>query len=207
MDKMRWFIIGNLIGFGVLICGIGINESLKHRAAVQGTDQPADTEKQTETQTGIQTGKQSSNPIDKASNIITSNSSPANSGTSGSSALSSSTPSSSIPSLSIPSLGTPKRAVPKSAVNGVAMSNTSNASEDNSIDVANDNVSTVGRVVTTRDISKGTILHAGDVEIRQVDVKKACKDGLTKFDEALGMTTRIDLVEGEMVQLTDVEAK
>jgi flagella basal body P-ring formation protein FlgA len=50
-------------------------------------------------------------------------------------------------------------------------------------------------------------LHAGDIELRQVDVKLASKDGLTKFDMALGFKTRIDLVEGEMIEPSDLQTR
>jgi len=183
MDKMRWFIIGNLIGFGVLICGIGINEGLKHRATEQTTDQP--TEQQTDKQKDKKSGQHSpsAEQTGAATEAATGTDTGTNTGT---------------------EAGEDARASSSGDSKG---SSVNSQARKSSVANKENGVKTEGRLVTTRDISKGTILHAGDVELRQVDVKRASKDGLTIFDTALGHKTRIDLVEGEMLQPADLEAK
>jgi flagella basal body P-ring formation protein FlgA len=182
MEKMRWFIIGNVIGFGVLIFGIGINESIKHKAAEQPADKQASPA--TDQQSGNQTTQntQASQQASASTGVVTA----ANS------------------SATMP--GNTKDANDaKDAKNARSAQNSSDGT--NSDSGTEDNVKTEARLVTTRDINKGTILHAGDIELRQVDVKRASKDGLTKFDMALGYKTRIDLIEGEMLQPTDLETR
>jgi flagella basal body P-ring formation protein FlgA len=186
MEKMRWFIIGNVIGFGVLIFGIGINESIKHKAAEQPTDRQASPA--TDQQSGSQTGQNTpaSQQASASTGITTGVATGANS--------SATTPG-----------NTRDANDAKYAKNARSAQNSSDRT--NSESATEDNVKTEARLVTTRDINKGTILHAGDIELRQVDVKRASKDGLTKFDMALGYKTRIDLIEGEMLQPTDLETR
>ena len=127
MDKMRWFIIGNLIGFAVLLGGVALNNSFRHNEA-----SPARTESET--------------PKD---------------------------------ALAVP------------------------ASEPK----VEEGLDTTSRLVTTRDISKGTILQAGDVELHSVQLKRAKAEGFTDVETALGCKTKVDLVEGEILQPFDLEKK
>jgi flagella basal body P-ring formation protein FlgA len=188
MEKMRWFIIGNLIGFGVLIVGIGINESIKQKALEPSTDKQSQT---TDQRSASQTSQS----------------------TSGSQQTSASAGVATGPSTHVDTPGDvnhakdstdttdskdpkdPKDADQNSPEGTVSASDTGN------------NVKTEARLVTTRDINKGTILHAGDIELRQVDGKLARKVGLTKFDTALGFKTRIELIEGEMLEPSDLETR
>ena len=134
MEKMRWFIVGNLIGFALLFGGIALNDRLKH------DDSNADK------------SNESSNPNDQPAKTDA-NSEP-------------------VP--------------PPSVEEGYDKET---------------------RLVTTRDISKGTVLQPSDVELRQVRLKHGKPDGFIEVDTALGRKTRIDLVEGEMLQPVDLEKK
>jgi flagella basal body P-ring formation protein FlgA len=184
MEKMRWFIIGNLIGFGVLIVGIGINESVKQKAAEPQADQQRS--QTIDQRTVSQTGQKPSSSQQSDAPAVTA---------SGSSAHAASPGKGSENSNSATNAEDGQEAAQHSA-NGTA-----------SVAGTNDKVKTTARLVTTRDISRGTVLHAGDIELRQVDVKLASKDGLTKFDMALGFKTRIDLVEGEMIEPSDLQTR
>lgn len=141
MEKMRWFIIGNLIGFAILFCGIAVRERMKdsseHSQAAM-TDTPASTTSKS------QAGK-SSEPKDDS---------------------------------------------------------TSSASEPESA-----NEPEASGLVTTRDITKGTTLHAGDVALRKIDQKHVKANGFTDVESALGRKTKVDLVEGEVLQTVDLEKK
>jgi flagella basal body P-ring formation protein FlgA len=190
MEKMRWFIIGNVIGFGVLIFGIGINESIKHKAAEQPTDRQASPA--TDQQSGSQTGQNT--PASQQARASTGITTGITTGVATGADSSATTPG-----------NTRDANDAKDAKNARSAQNSSDRT--NSDSATEDNVKTEARLVTTRDINKGTILHAGDIELRQVDVKRASKDGLTKFDMALGYKTRIDLIEGEMLQPTDLETR
>ena len=141
MQKMRWFIIGNLIGFAILFCGIAVKERNK-----DGSDQstPAATEAAPSGSTGTTTFSESQPPaVDEAKS--------------------------------------------ESAQNADA-----NSGEG---------------LVTTRDITKGTTLHAGDVELRKIDRKHIKADGFSTVENALGLKTKVDLVEGEVLQTSDLESK
>ena len=191
MEKMRWFIIGNLIGFGVLIVGIGINESIKQKAFEPSTDKPPQTTDQrpgsqtSQTPSGSQPASASAEGATGSSTHVdtpgdVNSSKDAKDGTDGTDAK---------------DAKDAKDAAQNSPDGTVSASGTGS------------NVKTEARLVTTRDINKGTILHAGDIELRPVDGKLARKVGLTKFDMALGFKTRIDLIEGEMLEPSDLETR
>ncbi|HEY9754968.1 MAG TPA: SAF domain-containing protein [Oculatellaceae cyanobacterium] len=140
MEKMRWFIIGNLIGFAILFCGIAVRERMKDSEQ----SQTATTDTSASSASRSQTGESSESKNDS----------------------------------------------------------TSSASEPGSA-----NESEASGLVTTRDITKGTTLHAGDVALRKIDQKHVKANGFTDVESALGRKTKVDLVEGEVLQTVDLEKK
>jgi flagella basal body P-ring formation protein FlgA len=142
MQKMRWFIIGNLIGFAILFCGIAAKEKAKYGG--------------------------------EKTSAATSDASPA-------------TPADASSSVTAPAGDQSKPAAEPSQ----------SADEANSAD----------GLVTARDITKGTILHAGDVDLRKIDRKHIKAGGFSEVESALGRKTKVDLVEGEVLQTSDLESK
>ena len=195
MDKMRYFIIGNLIGFGLLIVGIGLNEAIKHRG------QPSSADHATQNPVDFK-------PVDGTAVDSTANATAAAATGATEAPVVTAEPSENKHENGVNKNEKDKAALLKSKTNNQVSkvdSEENSFSGDKSATIAPAAVKTEKRLVTTRDISKGTILHPGDVELRQVDAKRATKDGLTSFDKALGEKTRIDLVEGEMLQPADLE--
>ncbi len=54
-------------------------------------------------------------------------------------------------------------------------------------------------VFVTHDVALGTVLAAGDVEIRDVPIDLAPRDAVTNLDNAVGRIIKVDLTQGEMV--------
>ncbi len=143
MEKMRWFVIGNLVGLSLLILGIAAREYWRTSTFAFGGAAKSST-----VQTAKKTGSGATVPESKAA--------------------------------------------PVSATDNEESSDTAAT------------VPSVRILAASRDIAKGTKLIAGDVILRDVSPKHALAKALTSEREALGKTTKVDLVEGELIRLEDL---
>lgn len=177
MDKMRWFIIGNLIGFAVLIGGIALNDSFRQNSQESSSSDNTSSDNRS---------SYSKNVVSPSATTTDSTRTSAAGATPQSQR--GTTPSSSPPSTNV------------NPVTATSDSQTTSGKND-----APTGIEFVTRVVTARDISKGTILHPGDIELRKIDEKRARPNGLNAVESAFGRKTRIDLIEGEMLEPGDLD--
>jgi len=185
MERMRWFVIGNLVGLSLLILGIvgreylrtanfsfGIPNSPSKSSAAPATEVPAGSSAPQAT-----TAPESAKPQ----------------GTSAQSGASLQ-PANSAKSATSPQPGT-----------STTQSNESKETDASLGPVDNPGAATSVKILAaTRDIPKGTKLVAGDVVLKDVSPKHAMPHALTSVEEAFGKTTSVELVEGGLIGSDDL---